>query len=47
MTINPYLFPPNFPFKKGRIYANYTYDKLLIASGYIDMEIKDLKKLKP
>ncbi|KAJ0174853.1 hypothetical protein K1T71_009961 [Dendrolimus kikuchii] len=44
MSIPPTSIPPSFPFKKGRILLNMTMAKRTIASGYIDMEIRELKK---
>ncbi|RVE49894.1 hypothetical protein evm_005487, partial [Chilo suppressalis] len=47
MSIDVRVIPPGFPFRKGRIYCNLTYEKTLFASGFIDMEVKEKLYAKP
>ncbi|RVE49895.1 hypothetical protein evm_005488 [Chilo suppressalis] len=41
MTIDVHSIPPGFPFRKGRIYHNTTYQEKVILSAFIDMEVKE------
>ncbi|XP_028171000.1 uncharacterized protein LOC114360477 [Ostrinia furnacalis] len=44
MTINHLSIPRSFPFNEGRIYCNISYFKRLVAAGYIDMELKEVRE---
>ncbi|KAL0829738.1 hypothetical protein ABMA28_003232 [Loxostege sticticalis] len=45
MTVAGTAVPKGFPFTKGRLYANATYKNIFIASGYLDIEIKEQRTI--